>query len=689
MTRLLPFPAASRELPFAGIAHTAAAHFRLALFGAVAQLMEACAGGDRPGALAAFPFLADYAEELADLLRQPQPTAEGWRATLAAWEDSAAGDAALPLRALAGAGLGALERELVLAAGLVEEDPRFGDLFEHATGRSRRPTAGLLLAWWRADATGADRAEEARRAVLDLVQLGLLQAVNDDAPRSEWVLSVPAPLWDALRGQSPALPWLRHLKRTELSPLDLYVAPAAVLRCCHELPNLLAASPRQLLVVRGAARNGRRTMLGGVARALGKDLLLADATAAEDAGKWRMLGTLGVMLDAMPAVELPLAPGENRTLPMMSLAAGPIAVVTGPRGGVQCEPARSLVTVELPLPDPASRRRLWQCAALGQDPVALDHLARSTRLGSGTIGRVARAAAGYAQLDGRAAIGLDDVRRAARALHPARLERVATRLEVSGSLRDLAVDEPTRAELALLAARCRHREALAEAASAGGDGGVGVRALLTGPSGTGKTLAARLLAVTLEKDLFRVDLAATVDKYLGETEKNLDQAFAAAEELDVVLLLDEGDALMAARTDVGSSNDRYANLETNFLLQRIETFEGILLVTSNAAERIDKAFARRMDVVIAFRPPDELRRYEILRMHLAGQPIDDALLQEVAYRCVLTGGQLRNVAQHAQLLALDAARSLSGAHLRAALQREYRKTGAHCPLKPASDAGAG
>jgi hypothetical protein len=420
-------------------------------------------------------------------------------------------------------------------------------------------------------------------------------------------------------------------------------------------------------------------MVGGVAHALGKDLLLADATAAEDRVKWRMLAILAVMLNAVAAIDLPLAPGENRVLPAMPFGDIPVAVITGQRGGIQCESSVGL-TVEVPLPDAAARRRLWQLALPGQEADTRDRLADGARLGSGTISRVAPIARSYARLDGRAAIVLADVRRAARALHPARLETLATRIELRGSLRELAVDEVTRAELNLLAARCRHREKLAAVATS--DGGTGVRALLTGPSGTGKTFAVRLLANSLEKDLFRVDLAATVNKYIGETEKNLDQAFAAAEELDIVLLIDEGDALMAPRTDVGSSNDRYANLETNFLLQRIEAFSGILVVTSNAADRIDKAFTRRMDVVIAFRPPDEIRRYEILRLHLAGQPVDEELLQEIAYRCVLTGGQLRNVAQHAQLLALDAGTPLSGEHLRAALHREYRKTAGHCPLKP-------
>jgi hypothetical protein len=679
MTQALPFTAIQPKLHFAGTPHTAAGHFRLALFGTITHLIDACADGDLKSAYAAFPFLVDYAEEITELMGQPQPTAEQWRRALADWEDRADSNIALPLRALDRAGLGQLGRELVMAAGLIEEDPRFGDLFEHSTGRGRTPTAGLLLGWWRSDSE-ADCVEEARGALLELFRLGMLQARNEDAPRSEWALSVPPPLWDALRGRPPVLPWLHHLRQTELLPLDRYIAAAPLANIYHQLPDLLGASPRQILMVRGPAHNGRRTMVGGVAHALGKDLLLADATAVEDQAKWRMLAILAVMLNAMAAIDLPLAPGENRVLPAIPFGGGPVAVITGQRGGIQCETSAGLLTVEVPLPDAASRRALWQLALPAQDADTRDRLADGSRLGSGAISRVAPIAGSYARLDGRTAIALSDVRLAARALHPARLETLATRLELRGSLRELAVDEVTRAELNLLATRCRHREELA--AIAGSDSGTGVRALLTGPSGTGKTFAARLLADSLEKDLFRVDLAATVNKYIGDTEKNLDQAFAAAEELDIVLLIDEGDALMAPRTDVGSSNDRYANLETNFLLQRIEAFSGILFVTSNAADRIDKAFTRRMDVVIAFRPPDEIRRHEILRLHLAGQPVDEGLLQEIAYRCALTGGQLRNVAQHAQLLALDAGTPLSGEHLRAALHREYRKTGGHCPLKP-------
>src|SRR5205814_9615450 len=143
-------------------------------------------------------------------------------------------------------------------------------------------------------------------------------------------------------------------------------------------------------------------------------------------------------------------------------------------------------------------------------------------------------------------------------------------------------------------------------------------------------LAARLLAATLGKELYALDLSTVVNKYLGETEKNLDAVFSRAEELDVILLLDEGDALLTRRTDVHTSNDRYANLETNFLLQRLESYEGILVVTSNAGERIDPAFRRRLDVVVEFRTPEAPERWAIWQLHLPPEhAVSDTFPDEV------------------------------------------------------------
>ena len=157
----------------------------------------------------------------------------------------------------------------------------------------------------------------------------------------------------------------------------------------------------------------------------------------------------------------------------------------------------------------------------------------------------------------------------------------------------------------------------------------------------------------------------------------------------MILMLDEGDALMTRRTDVHTSNDRYANLETNFLLQRLESYEGVLVVTTNAGERIDPAFRRRLDIVVEFRAPDAAERWAIWRLHLpSSHGVDEGFLDEVAARCQLTGGQIRNAVLHASLLALDARVAICSEHLDAAVRREYRKAGAVCPLRMSVTAGA-
>ena len=666
--------------PFADVPYSAAQHCRLALFGVIAHIMEECTDGDLAAAFQAHPFLTDYHQEITARFPGEGALAPAWRAALLQWEREA--PRRLPLRALLDAGLSRLGLELLLAAGIVEEDPRFGQMFERTQGRERRPTLGLLLAWWRFGADGDDCADAVRRALLDLVQAGLLEVLNPDAPRPDWVLSVPHSLWDCLRGDAPSVRWLKHLPLESLQPLDSYIVPAAAREQCAALPGLLRTRTDQILVVRGPMHNGRRTLLGCVARALGKSVLVAEPAILEEERRWRLFGALCVLLDAMPVLHCDLLLGESRELPALPFASVPLGLATTRNGAWSSVDARPMLAIELPMPDAEERLRHWLAAVPEHDPSMARPLSAAMRLTSGNVRRAARSAAGFAALGQRASVELADLQQACRELQPARIETLATRLPAAGAPHELAVADNTREELEALAARCRLREQLAAASAAVAQGNPGVRALFAGGSGTGKTLAARLLAALLGKDLYRIDLAATVNKYLGETEKNLNRAFAAAEELDVVLLLDEGDALMANRTDVSSSNDRYANLETNFLLQRIESYEGILLVTSNAADRIDKAFTRRMDAVINFRSPDEWRRYDILRTHLGAHAIEDDWLQQAACRCPLSGGQWRNVVAHARLLALQAECLIGAEHLYAALVREYRKTGAQCPLRP-------
>lgn len=674
--------------PFADLAPTAAEHFRLHYLAAAAHVVAQTAQS-YGGLAAAFehdPFLAGYHAETAS--REPEDLADEdrpawWADAIATWERGAPDH--LPLKALReGAGLEHEGLSLLMGVGLIEEDARFGLLFEGlgSLAGQHRPTLGLLSAWWRDPADGGEVRARLRR----LREMGLVQIVNPDAPRIEWALQVPGLLWDALRGEiheRPA-PWLRHRKGEELSTLDEVIAPASVATTLGALPALLASSELRTVVVRGPRHNGRRTALGALARALGRGVVEAALPARGDDDRWRLLGPLATLLHALPVVVLDLAPGETAEPPALEGYAGPVGIVLGREGGLGGPLAERAVSLSLPVPDAAARRRHWSVGP-GSGPVdGIEAIAARFRMTAGNVRRAAGLARAHAALAGRAAVRADDVRHAARALNRQALDTLATPISCEGDWSHLALPETTAAELRALEARCRHRERLAGSVGPALKSQLtpGVRALFSGPSGTGKTLAARTLAAALGMDLYRLDLAAVVNKYIGETEKSLDRVFSRAEELDVVLLLDEGDALMTRRTQVVSSNDRYANLETNFLLQRLEGYEGILLVTTNASDRIDGAFRRRMDAVVEFQPPEASERWSIWLLHLpSDHAVDPSFLGEVAGRCDLSGGAIRNAVLHATLLALEAGGPVTSAHVDEAVRREYRKTGAICPLR--------
>ena len=303
------------------------------------------------------------------------------------------------------------------------------------------------------------------------------------------------------------------------------------------------------------------------------------------------LAALGPVLPVMrcqpgydEALAVPPLPGVDRA----------IGITAGPAGGLTGEPMdRPLTLVLRHCPAPA-RRDLW--VRSGLDPVRddLPAIVDSFLITPGNVVAAAKVALIAAAATGRAPVGADEVRTAVGQLNRQQLEPLATRLDPLTSPRPV-LDPRADEELATLLLRCRYRERLA---AEGMTADRGVRALFSGPSGSGKTLAARYLAGCLSLDVYRLNLATVVNKYIGVTERNLDKVLTTAEELGVVLLIDEGDSLMAKRTDVHDANDRYANLETNFLLQRLEGFSGIVLITSNAAARIDQAFLRRIDITV-------------------------------------------------------------------------------------------
>lgn len=665
--------------PAAAPSRSTEAHFALYIYAAFIRLMQEaarhCEGVER--ALQRWPFLEPYVSELAAHGLEGVPLTEAgvrWSGRIAAFEADA--QARLPLRALAD--VYALEHDDLLAIAAClwpETEARFAPLFEalHGVAGEARPTGSLLARWVQGG--------EAR--IRDLIALGLLEYLHGEAPFPLRPVAVAPLLADALRGRPPpsdAMP-LSYRPAASLPELDALVLPEALRSSLVGAADLLGRGALDVLVIRGPRRNGRRTMARAVARRLGRGTVecgLVGAAGAESLPRW---APLAAALGGLTVLRAEPGPGETVVLPSSSWRHGPFAVTLPPQGGLELQGDARVLDFERPLPDRAEREAMWRDAVEGDGELEPAVLARCWRMSGGAIARATRGARVRAAAAGRRTIAMDDLRVARRLLGREALDTLATLVPAESGWSTMVAAADTRSELALLEVRCRHREALGERLFDGGST-TGVRALFKGSSGTGKTLAARALAGALGMDLYRVDLAAVTSKYVGETEKNLDRVLAAAEALDIVLLLDEGDSLLGARTSTQSANDRFANLETNFLLQRLEAFQAILVVTTNAPENIDSAFQRRMDVTIEFPAPGREERAAIWRLHLPrGHAVPESWVDEVAWRCVLTGGQIRNATLHAALLALDAGRPLAVDHLSESVEREYRKAGTVCPLR--------
>jgi SpoVK/Ycf46/Vps4 family AAA+-type ATPase len=257
-----------------------------------------------------------------------------------------------------------------------------------------------------------------------------------------------------------------------------------------------------------------------------------------------------------------------------------------------------------------------------------------------------------------------------------RLEVLAERIVSQAKWDDLVLPDAQMLVLRQLAAQSRNRMTVYETwgFAAHGRRGLGLSALFSGPSGTGKTLAAEVLAAELRLDLYRIDLSAVVSKYIGETEKNLKQVFDAAEAGGCLLLFDEADALFGKRAEVKDSHDRYANIEVGYLLQRMESFLGLAILTTNMKSSLDKSFQRRLRFAVDFPFPDALQRQEIwARVFPKRTPVKGLDYGRLA-ALNMTGGNIKNIALNAAFLAADKEQPVGMTHILQAAQLEALKT---------------
>jgi hypothetical protein len=578
---------------------------------------------------------------------------------------SAADDA--PMDALAAIfGLSAFERDVLLLCAGVELDSGIADLCATANGDGARrfATFGLALAV-------LDGAHWSALAPAGPLRRWQLVELADPSSVTAGALRVDERILHHMTGVDYLDPRLDGiLEPGAVAPLGR--SQAAVAARAAEL--LDAATPPARAALCGGDPGARRAVASAAARRLGLGILVvrADALPAET----EVLGRLCAREAALTGAVLVVECREGDADPARAAAVErfvdrlPAAVLTSSRDplpGLDRPGAR----IDVARPTHAEQRALW-LDALGVRGAALDGgvdaLVSHFDLEAAAIARIVAAADPAADL-------FDAVWSGCRMQARPRLDDLAQRIEPAAGWDELVLPDAQRETLRQIAAQVRtrtvvhHRWGFAERSSRG----LGTTALFTGAAGTGKTMAAEVLTGELALDLYRIDLSAVVSKYIGETEKNLRRVFDSAEGSGAILLFDEADALFGKRTEVRDSHDRYANIEVSYLLQRMEAYHGLAILTTNLEAALDQAFMRRLRFVVRFPFPDAAQRREIWRRTFpAATPLGAVDLDALA-RLDVAGGNIRNIGLNAAFLAADGGERVEMEHVLAAARSEYAK----------------
>jgi hypothetical protein len=435
----------------------------------------------------------------------------------------------------------------------------------------------------------------------------------------------------------------------------------------------------------GSEPAGQRAVAAAACRALGLDLHAMEARAIPLdpreqealARLWEREATLrgSALLVECGEVDGSDAAREGAVARLIETARGVLIVSGRERRSASHRP---LITLEVGKPTADEQRTLWQ-SGLGEAAASLDgrvdRLVAQFSLSPSAIHAVCAEILGrVATEEPPADLGVT-LWNVCRAQARPRLDDLAQRIEPAATWDDLVLPEAQLRVLREIALHVRQRTRVYETwgFAAKSSRGLGISALFAGASGTGKTMAAEVLAGELRLDLYRIDLSQVVSKYVGETEKNLRRVFDAAEAGGAILLFDEADALFGKRSEVKDSHDRYANIEVSYLLQRMEAYRGLAILTTNMKNLLDAAFLRRIRFVVQFPFPDAAQRAEIWRrIFPAETPTDDLDVDKLA-RLGVAGGNIRNIALYAAFLAADTGEPVGMSHLLRAARVEYGK----------------
>jgi hypothetical protein len=575
-------------------------------------------------------------------------------------------------------GLSSFERELLLLAAGIEMDAQLAQICTTIRDNRNGITFGLALA-----------------ALGD----GHWSALTPARPLRRWRLLEPeagtALASAPLRIDERVLHFIAgiNLLDSRLQPVLARRSEPELIATAHsELAQQLAASwsadpLRQPLQLIGDDPAGAEDVAAGLAAQLGLQLLVARAEDLPTLPQELDLFTTLIerelaLLPALLLVRTDTVPAHTAVTPtILSLTerlVSPLLIAS--RDALQLRRPNDIH--EVSKPSVPEQRRLWRSAlALNDDDdaervlafdTALETIASQFRLSTQAIGTAAgnvrsRVAAG--ETPGRALWSV------CRVTGRSRLDELAQYIRADAGWDDLILPPSALSTLRDIAAHVRARGRVYEEwgfARQGGRG-LGISALFAGESGTGKTLAAEVLAAELNLDLYRIDLASVVSKYIGETEKNLRRVFDAAEDSGAILLFDEADALFGKRSEVKDSHDRYANIEVSYLLQRIECYRGLAILTTNLKSALDQAFQRRLRFVVQFPFPDFAQREAIWRRIFPSATPTEGLDCAKLARLHAAGGSIRNIAVNAAFSAADDGEAVTMSHLLRAARAESAK----------------
>ncbi len=582
--------------------------------------------------------------------------------------------------------LSAFERDILLLCAGVELDSEFARLCAAAQGDAQRgyPTFNLALAilhnpyWF---------------ALAPVAPLRYWRLIEVEADRS--------PIFGPLRIDERILHYLVGLSYLDRRLADLFQplsAPASLLPSHQAIAREIVAawsSPVEddatelpLIQLCGYEIASKRNIAAAIGSLTGHHFFLLQATALPTAPPeleeilhlWRREVALddNILLLDCQGVDHADSVREGIVMRVIETCKGALIIASRERHGW---PQRPLLTFDVQKPTSDEQLAIWQ-AALGRQAATLNgHLRKLVAhfsLDEAAIHAIWAGAQGHIAASEQDQPSTNDdvgatLWETCRAQVRPKLGDLAQRIEAAATWEDLVVPDLQRSILQEIAMHVRQRRQVYETWGFASKTarGLGISALFVGVSGVGKTMAAEVLADELRLDLYRIDLSAVVSKYIGETEKNLRRIFDVAEEGGAILLFDEADALFGKRSEVKDSHDRYANIEVSYLLQRMETYQGLAVLTTNMKDVLDTAFLRRIRFIVQFPFPDAAQRAEIWRRIFPKAAPTEALDAEKLAQLNIAGGNIRNIALKAAFIAADAGEPIRMQHLLRAARHEY------------------